>query len=374
MKITLGILAGTVIILGLGMGMWIWMLKKDINKEDSKYIVEFIKENVDNEKASLTINHNNQKWVEVNKNQQLPLASTVKTIVAIAYAQQAAEGKIDPQKEVPLEDLNTFYVPKTDGGAHEAWIAQLNKDNEIKKVPLSEIANGMIAYSSNANTEYLIKILGLENINLVPESLGISGHEPLYPFVSALFVPSQLMTEKNLTKKETLAVLKGMGMSEYRNRAIEIHNKWLGNPLTNLEKEQIIKMMDMDFQKIWSDRLPRSTTEDYALIMDKLNSKEYFNEDIHKYLDPLMEQLMENPNNREWLVHAGQKGGSTAFILTNVMYATDKDGNKTELALFSNDLTLKEQAKLSRNMNGFQLEFLTDKEFRTYVKEELSMP
>lgn len=354
------------------MAIGIWMFQKDLNKEDPEYIVQFIKEHANGENVSLSINYNGQKWVNVNEKKQLPLASTVKIIVAIEYAQQAAEGKIDPEQEVSLEELNTFYVPNTDGGAHPAWISQLNKGKETEKVPLSEVANGMIAYSSNANTEYLMNVLGLEHINQVPESLGILHHQPLNPIVSVLFIPSQLMQEKNLTKKETLEALKSMELSEYHNRANDIHNKWISNPPTNQEKEQLIKMLDMDFQKIWSDRLPGSTTEDYVVIMDKLNSKEHFNENVHKYLDPVMEQLMKNPNNREWLEHAGQKGGSTAFVMTIAMYAKDKNGNQTELAFFSNDLNRKEQTKLARNINGFQLKFLKDEEFRTYVKEELS--
>lgn len=54
------------------------------------------------------------------------------------------------------------------------------------------------------------------------------------------------------------------------------------------------------------------------------------------------------------------------------MYAKDKDNNQTELAFFANDLTSIEQAKLSKNMNAFQLKFLTDTKFRTYVKKEVS--
>ncbi|MEK4446130.1 hypothetical protein N1I81_09440 [Bacillus sp. FSL M8-0052] len=85
-----------------------------------------------------------------------------------------------------------------------------------------------------------------------------------------------------------------------------------------------------------------------------------------------MEQIMKKPNNREWLVHAGQKGGSTAFILTIAMYATDKERNQTEIAFFANDLNTLEIARLSRNMNGFQLKFLKDSKFRTHIKKELS--
>lgn len=374
LKIIRWVIVSIVVLFSLVIGIGIYMFKKEVNKENPEYILQFIKENSESEKLSLSINYNEQKWVEVNPTKQLPLASTVKIIIAIEYARQAAEGKIDPQQEVSLEELNTYYVPKTDGGAHDAWIANLNNGKEVGKVHLSEVAKGMIAYSSNANTEYLMNVLGLENINNVPESLGIYNHEPLYPIVSALFIPTQLMNEQNLTKQEVLEAMRSMDISEYRKRAMDIHNQWQNHPPTAQEKKQLVKNLDMDIQKIWSDRLPRSTTEDYVSIMSKLNNKTYFNEEIYKYLDPVMEQLMENPINREWLVHAGQKGGSTAFILTTAMYATDKEGNQTELAFFANDLTTREQAKLSRNMNGFKLKFLQDAEFRTLIKKELSMP
>ncbi|MEZ7791941.1 serine hydrolase [Niallia circulans] len=372
MKMTLWITIGIIVLLSFMIGMGIYMFKKEINKEDPDYIFQFIKENAKSERVALSINYNKQKWVKVNQNKQLPLASTVKIIIAMEYARQAAEGKIDPLQEVSLEELNSFYIPKTDGGAHEAWIANLNDGKETDKVHLSEVAKGMIAYSSNANTEYLIHVLGLENINTSLESLGISNHEPLYPIVSALFIPTQLMKEQNITKQEMLEVMKSMDISEYRKRAMDIHNKWLNHPPAAEEKKQIVKTLDMDVQRIWSNRLPRSTSEDYVYIMEKLNNKTYFDENIYKYLDPVMEQLMENPNNRKWLVHAGQKGGSTAFIITTAMYATDKDGNQTELAFFANDLTSFEQTKLSRNLNGFKLKFLKDAEFRALIQKELS--
>lgn len=372
MKIVLWAIAGIVIILGLIIGIGFLMYKREIKKMNPCDLIEFIKEKAENEKVSLSINYNNEKWVGVNETIPLPLASTVKIIVAIEYAQQAADGRIDPKKEVSFQELDVYYVPKTDGGAHEAWLSQLKKDNIINHVPLSEVAKGMITFSSNANTDYLIQVLGLENINRVAESIGISKHDPIYPIVSALFIPSRLMAEKNLSKKETFQELKQMDMNDYRNRAITIHNNNLSQPLTSEEKQLLIKVMNREFQKIWSDRLPRSTTKDYVSIMKKLNKKEFFYKNVHEHLDPIMEQIMKNPKNGEWLQHAGQKGGSTAFVLTMAMYATDREGNQTEFAFFANDLTLIEQTKLSRVLNEFQLKFLKDTEFQKLVKSELA--
>ncbi|WP_337988358.1 serine hydrolase [Lysinibacillus sp. JNUCC-51] len=177
-----------------------WIFKKE-NEANPEYIVQFIKKNIDSGNVSLAINYNNEEWIDVNTNKQFPLASTVKIIVAIEYAQQASDRRINPQQQVSLKEL------ETDGGAHEAWISELNQSKNSDSVPLSEMANGMIAYSSNANTEYLMQVLVLQNINEVLKSLNLLDHEPLYPISSVVYIPTQLMDEKSLTKEETLKAL-----------------------------------------------------------------------------------------------------------------------------------------------------------------------
>ena len=128
----------------------------------------------------------------------------------------------------------------------------------------------------------------------------------------------------------------------------------------------------MDIQRIWSDNLPASTVEEYTRLMKKINSRNYFSPKTHEYLDEVMEFLLENPANRTWLAHAGMKGGSTAFVLTKALYATDKKGNKTELAYFLDDLGHLENTRLQGSMNQFELKILTSPTFREKVQSELS--
>src|SRR5690606_22030443 len=128
----------------------------------------------------------------------------------------------------------------------------------------------------------------------------------------------------------------------------------------------------MNIQKIWSDRLPAATVSDYVAIMKKINSRTYFNEKSQQYLDEVMEFILENPANRQWLEHSGMKGGSTPFVLTQSLYATDKKKNTTHMSYFLNDLTLLEKTRLQMSMNEFDLKILTSKKFREKVKSELS--
>ena len=103
----------------------------------------------------------------------MPLASTVKIILAIEYAIQSSQNKIDPHEKIGIEELAKFYIPNTDGGAHPKWLKSLDGKQHEGRVALKEVVKGMIRYSSNANTEWLGGKLGLKNINNRMDSLGI---------------------------------------------------------------------------------------------------------------------------------------------------------------------------------------------------------
>jgi len=296
----------------------------------------------------------------------MPLASTVKIILAIEYAEQSAKSQINPDDLILLTDLDKFYVPNTDGGAHSSWLKSIKDKISDDKISIREISKGMIKFSSNANTEWLLNKLGLENVNNRLDSLGLKNHTEIYNIVSALFVGKELFPDlkgKDLQKK--LIEIKQI---EYINATKNIHQKLL---IDTLYKKDIGDL-GMDIQKVWSDRLPSSTVEDYVSVMKKINSRKYFSKQTQKYLDEVMEYILENPANKDWLEHSGMKGGSTAFVLTKSLYATDKKGNKTEMAYFLNNLSVLEMTRLQMSMNEFELKILTNKEFREKVKTELT--
>ncbi|MFH4258814.1 hypothetical protein WAJ21_20580, partial [Acinetobacter baumannii] len=87
----------------------------------------------------------------------------MKLIVALEYTKQVTEGKIDSSSFVSINDVNRYYVPNTDGGAQDRWQKYLEKTGKITEgaVSLEEVAKGMVKFSSNANAEYLMELLGL---------------------------------------------------------------------------------------------------------------------------------------------------------------------------------------------------------------------
>ena len=124
-------------------------------------------------------------------------------------------------------------------------------------------------------------------------------------------------------------------------------------------------------QKLWSDRLPASTVKEYAHICNVINNRRYFDEATYTILSVILESIMESPANKEWLQHAGMKGGSTMWVLTKALYATTKKGERIEMAYFFNDLTNAENTRLQKWMNTFELNILQNASFRKKMAQLL---
>lgn len=317
---------------------------------EQDFVAEFLLKNP--KKCAVCWVRNDSLLVEHRSDTLMPLASTVKIIIAVEFAQQAAEGKINPEERVPLTELLRFYIPNTDGGAHPAWLESLKKQRLLDNntVSLREVAKGMMQFSSNANTEFLMWKLGLNNINANLPKLGLVKHQLLYPFVSALYVCSD---------EHSATGLKKMPMSLYLQRA----NKYFELLKIDTTAKATFNMANVPLpvQRIWSDRLPASTVREYVGLMKKINSRTYFDPKTQAVLDELMEWPMRfNPNNPKQFKHFGAKGGSTAFVLNYALYATDKQGNRTEMAIFTNNLGVFEQTLLQAEFQVFIQRILTN--------------
>lgn len=317
---------------------------------EEDFVAEFLLKNP--KKCAVFWLRNDSLLVGHRSDTLMPLASTAKTIVAVEFAQQSAEGKVNLNERVPLSEVARFYIPDTDGGAHRAWLESLktSKSTDNNTASLMEVAKGMMQFSSNANTEFLMWKLGLNNINANLPKLGLDKHQPLYPFVSALYVCSD---------EHSATGLKKMPLSLYLQRT----NKYfeLLKVDTTVKTKFNMANVPLPVQRIWSDRLPGSTVREYAGLMKKINSRTYFSKSAQTVLDTLMEWPMRlNPDNKKKFVHFGAKGGSTAFVLNYALYATDKQGNKTEMVIFTNNLGVFEQTLLQAEFQVFIQRILTN--------------
>jgi D-alanyl-D-alanine carboxypeptidase len=217
----------------------------------------------------------------------------------------------------------------------------------------------MIMYSSNANTEFLMDLLGFNNVKNNIQLFGLKQHTAIYPLVSSLFMYQNPLNNKEST---ILKTIKKMSDEKYSRYIAQIHMQLKVDSLykTKFRQHDLTEPM----QKLWSDRLPASTTKEYVQVAKILNNRKFLDEKAYAILADVLEFPMENKGFQQVFKHYGVKGGSTSFVLTHVVYLTTKSDNKMELAIFFNNLTEQQNEKLQTWIDPFEAQVIFDKKFR----------
>lgn len=336
-------------------------------------LLNFIVKN--KERSSLYLQKNEYITAKLNEDKLMPLASTMNLIIAVEFAKQAAYNVFSFNTFVPVNDVNKYYLPNTDGDAHRKWLEFETRVGHIKNdsIKLIDIARGMIMYGSSANAEYLMEKLGFGNLQNDIRMFGLKQHTLLYPMPSALFL---YQNPKKLTEDKVLKEIQALGNEDYYKAVFAIHKE------LNMDSGYKDKFRPQDLsikmQKTWSDRLPASTAKEYGKVAWLINSRLVLNDKTYSVLSKILETFMETPSNRLWLQYAGFVSGTTVSAFSRVAYATLRDGvpgghgTKLELVYFFNNLTGRENYNLQRWMNDFDMRVLKDENFRKRVADVIS--
>ncbi|MEK4385647.1 serine hydrolase [Solibacillus sp. FSL W7-1464] len=336
-------------------------------RDNPNYVIQHLKENP--ESSSLYVAENGEPVITYQSTVIRPLASTVKILIAVEYAMQVEENKIQKDQTIPLADLNRYYLKNTDGGGHEAWLEAVKQNGGIQNnaVTLHDVAKGMVTYSSNANTDYLINLLGVDAINQRKTVLGLTQHEDVYPIVSALLIPDS-MQKDGLSEKELIDALEKLSMEDYRNLAQSISLQMKTGEINASEAK-----FDSSpaVQRVWSDRLIGASANEYGKLLSLISNDE-LPANAAETIRDLMEWPMQlNEENHKKYTHIGSKGGSTLFILNNAMYVENLKGDQFEIVILLNDLKFHEHFLLRNNRNSFERKLLNDADFRNEVRDAL---
>ncbi|HKN40020.1 MAG TPA: serine hydrolase [Acidimicrobiia bacterium] len=109
-----------------------------------------------------------------------PLASVRKVVTLGGYALSVAGGVSDPGEPVPVADVERWYWPGTDGGAHRRSRDWWASDTVV---PLEAVAEAMIRFSDNAAADYLLDRVGPDGVDSFARRAGLAAQEPILPIL-----------------------------------------------------------------------------------------------------------------------------------------------------------------------------------------------
>ena len=297
--------------------------------------------------------------VFINPDTPLVIGSVMKVVVLAAYEQAVEQGVLDPAEPVSLADLERYYLPGADGGAHAAGLASLGlsvdslgfASDPQASVPLDAVATWMIHYSGNAETDYLIARLGADRLNAVFQAAGMHQSAPIRPILGVSLAmlnhdqppvtPEQrrtLLRQVTSGDTSTLDQLANRYLTDPDWRAAQI--AWMQSP----EFTAAVNQMRWEGQVALSHLFPTSTARDYAALMAKIASGRLFSMAVSNRIQHTLETIPTDQPLR-LLFHRtyGAKDGLTAGVIALASYAVPKRGplagQTRVVVIIANDLT-----------------------------------
>lgn len=338
----------------IALGIFTYNRNMKRNKHD---LLKFIKKHKD--KLSITLIEDGIKTLEHNSSKKLPLASTMKIIIAYSLVKEVGKRKLNLNEPVNISDLNNYYIKNTDGGSHEKW---LNTSESSTKVTLLEVAKGMMHHSSNACTDFLIDRIGVNVINHYIQQLNLE-HDPISFLTPSVLLPAYLSE----SKRDAIKKIKEMSHDRYQNLSNEIFNMMKNDKIKteklkeNLHKNQLLSLKT---QKSLTYRMPKSTTNEYADLMYQLGQG-LLNTEEKRLFDSLLlgDSVKQDGDQFFWF-----KGGATLFMLTSALYK-ESNNQSLSLSVFIEDEEANNTYWMRNAFNSFVISIAKDEDFRNQLKK-----
>jgi D-alanyl-D-alanine carboxypeptidase len=278
-----------------------------------------------------------------NADVPMPLASVVKIIDLIAYAQGANDGRFNPAEWIPLSEIERYYLPGTDLSSHRLALQDLEVRNLVAydppATPLEEIPWLMMRFSSNAATDYLHMAIGQQTIEETAVALDLTTQTAPCPFIGQFLAMSN--HEREDSDKQTIEGYIA-DPAAYGEEVIRLTELYAGDETFRQEEIELRgRSPSLPVQSLFSENLnAKGSAAEYAGLMARI-----FNNGLNSgYINIVVRRNLEwpmvvIPENQELFSTIGYKNGAFPGILTTVYYAQRlEDGGRIVVALFYRQL------------------------------------
>lgn len=239
-----------------------------------------------------------------------PLASAVKVVHLTAYALDVEAGRVDPNKKISASVWRSFYVPGTDGGAHDRALARLGLGPD-DDATIDQVASAMITESDNSAADVLLDVLGQDSMDRA-RTLFVEGGrievDPIHPLLG-MMLATEDPSVCTLASTDRWAAMDATAAAYRATPRVAV--------LPGIEGQR--ERLDC----VSAHATPRAFAHLYGLIVSGVGLPPGAVGVLRRHL----EWPMQYESNQADFERFGAKGGAVPGIVTDAFYVVPKQGS-----------------------------------------------
>jgi len=264
-----------------------------------------------------------------NADEPFPLASITKLLIFIEYARRLDAGIITFAEMVDVETLDRYNLPRTDRGAHDRFMGQYGAN--VQEITLWELALGMVQYSSNAASDYILDFLDPVDWQSLYQTLSLTDTD--YPH-SLTLIP--LLMNNHETGRTTLRNLDSLSIAQGESYLdLYVQDETWREAEIEYRSGRGSQFPEWDMQAAILQHTATGTVNDFLNILRAVYGENDALSDNVRSLARLALLWRDNAYISEWYLEYGSKlGFYSGGTLTLIAYGYPYDGQPVMSAIF----------------------------------------
>lgn len=265
--------------------------------------------------------------VYFNDEMQMPLASVVKLLHLVAYAEAVGMGQLDSTQTVPVADLDRFYLPGYDLGAHNRSLRALDDLGLLltnpDRVRMEDVPWLMMRYSSNSAADYLHDLLGQARIEQTAVSLNLTSQTAPCTWLGQFLVMGNHMRQFSSDRQTILAYVDDPAI--YAAEAALLADAFSHDEVfrqDDIAWHGETRRPSAETQRLFGHELnAHGSAGEYAALMARLAQNGLSNGESSFLARRYLEWPMVFEDNQALFSNLGYKNGALPGILNTAYYA-----------------------------------------------------
>lgn len=296
----------------------------------------------------------------------------------IEYEQQVAEGILDANALVDLEQIEKYLLPEVNQNAHEGAMLALTES----QVPITndEVMKTLLEYNSLALADYFWFKLGEDSIRELIQNLGFEHTEMPLPFSGIYTIISPNFSAPNVEPEELIRSLSAMPRESLHQQMIEQAYTYANSETMYESRIETMQENRLDLSFIQErDALalfPQTTAKEITSLIAQLLRGEILSTEISAAVVEKMRWPMDSEPIKRSFTNYGAIYDNRMGMLSGIDFGTSiYDGHTSVQAVFFDQLPVAFWLHLSSNhmQEDYQQRLIWDPALYETTIEQINM-